>query len=189
MAAQCMGMRHSSAMHGNTTRQCNVQQHDTAVQCSSATHGNATQQHTNNAIYGTAPNKDATASNDTPGITHPPRQPCKRAVKAALFAWTLLLMPTNTDATPPPPDPAYQHPNNGVLGGPAQTAVHEPEYGPSTPHPLQRVWGTTSTGPQYPAPTAAGVGYCKILNQNPHKPPTTNPPNNMPQTKTMNKAP
>ncbi|KAF9502662.1 hypothetical protein BS47DRAFT_1370108 [Hydnum rufescens UP504] len=46
-----------------------------------------------------------------------------------------------------------------------------------------------STGPQYPAPAAVGVGYCKILNQNPHTPPTTNLLNDTPQTKTVNKPP
>ncbi|KAF9510364.1 hypothetical protein BS47DRAFT_1364569 [Hydnum rufescens UP504] len=74
MAAQCMGTRHGSATHGNATRQCDIRQHNMAVQCSSVTHGNVTQQRANDAIYSTAPNKDATASNDAPGITHPPQQ-------------------------------------------------------------------------------------------------------------------
>ncbi|KAF9508738.1 hypothetical protein BS47DRAFT_1365733 [Hydnum rufescens UP504] len=159
------GMRHGSTTHGNTTWKCDAWEHDMA-QC------------TNDAIYGTTPNEDATASNDVPGITHPPRRDFTSHAN-------------EYQRNPPPPDPAYQHLNDRVLGQPAQTAVHELEYGPSTPHPLQQVWGTTSwsTGPQYPAPTAAGVRYCKILNQNLHKPPTTNLLNNTPQMKTVNKAP
>ncbi|KAF9516156.1 hypothetical protein BS47DRAFT_1360550 [Hydnum rufescens UP504] len=182
--------------NGNATWQRNTWERNTAVQRTGMRHSST--------MYGsmtqhTAPNEDATTSNDAPGITHPP--------------WQDFTSRANEyQCNPPPPDPAYQHPNDGVLGGPAQTTIHEPEYGPSTPHPLQRVWDpgqnppkpltinprnntlrtkptNDSTGPQYPTPAAAGVGYCKILNQNPRKPPTTNPLNNTLQTKTVNKAP
>ncbi|KAF9510363.1 hypothetical protein BS47DRAFT_1408244 [Hydnum rufescens UP504] len=206
--------RHGNPTNGNTPSDVT---HDNVP--NDATHGNAP----NDATHGNTPNEDATALNKGPR-NHTPAM-------AGVWSYirSSLLVPMNTDAKPPVTPPIDAQ-TTGPGGTRPNCRTYEPEYGPSTPHPLQRVWdpgqnprerpttnprndtprtkpandppqtktaGRThttrrtsrSTGPQYPAPAAAGVGYCKILNQNPHTPPTTNLLNDMLQTKTVNKPP
>ncbi|KAF9508732.1 hypothetical protein BS47DRAFT_1365727 [Hydnum rufescens UP504] len=141
---------------------------------SDVTHDNAP----NDMTHGNMPNEEVTALNKGPRNHTPAMAGVWSYIRSSLRA------PTNTDTKPP-----VALPIDARMMGPGGTHpnchTHELEYGPST-HTccsrcgvLQRRTHTPhhtswSTGPQYPAPTAAGVGYCKILNQNPHTPPTTN---------------
>ncbi|KAF9510366.1 hypothetical protein BS47DRAFT_1364571 [Hydnum rufescens UP504] len=235
-AVRRMVTQHGSATYGSTTWQT-MQQRDT---------WHVTQQRANDAIYSTAPNKDATHQMmHQESHTHHSRcgdsisGPQYPAPAAAGVGYCKIL---NQNPHKPQPQPPNNTPQTKTVNEAPQTKTRTlegvpkwsgctDETNPGWPiwptaslrfsksqlrpifaqfsaisansgRPMKDQIGRNSDGtylgtiicPEvvpnwYPTPTAVGVGYCKILNQNPHKPPTTNLLNNTPQTKTMNEAP
>ncbi|KAF9502625.1 hypothetical protein BS47DRAFT_1370133 [Hydnum rufescens UP504] len=158
--------------HSNTTRQCNAtrqrtvpRQRNAPCQC------NTPCQRAQDMTCGAMPNEDVAASNGdatTPNEDAPPPNVGTRnhtPTPAGVWSYvrSRLLLQANTDANPPP-QPHLSMPER--WGGHTNRRAYEPAY--------------------YPTP--AGVGY-KILNQNPHEPPSRNPPNETPRTITVNEAP
>ncbi|KAF9502635.1 hypothetical protein BS47DRAFT_1370128 [Hydnum rufescens UP504] len=131
----------SHATYGNATQQRDIRHRDTETRRTTARHGNTPNEdapnedaiHGNathgNATYGNAPNKHATVPNEAPR-NHTPA--------------TVTTSRVNEYPRKNPHNPARRHLNEGTR---TNCRTCELEYGSSTPHPLQRVWGTTKAHP------------------------------------------
>ncbi|KAF9518206.1 hypothetical protein BS47DRAFT_1422667 [Hydnum rufescens UP504] len=123
-------------------------QRDTATQQTAtrqATRHTTTYQTTRHTATRQTTRHTATRQTRTrPALNKGPRNHTPAMAGVWSYIRSSLLAPTNTDAKPPD-NPAYRRPNDGPGGTHPNRRTYEPEYGPSTPHPLQRVWGTTKT--------------------------------------------